>query len=104
MLTDTFTAKMFFQDFTSDPARALRWGGLRQDSGDPFEFVRDAKKAWAKVEAAAGINLDGKRPVAKGKKVVFSDGLDADVAIELQKGCDDIGMECESGLLLVDCP
>lgn len=95
MLTDTFTAEMFFKDFTSDPTRALRWGGLRQDSGDAFAFVRDAKKAWAQVEAAAGINKDGKVPVAKGKKVVFSDGLDVKSAIELQQGCDDIGMECE---------
>jgi nicotinate phosphoribosyltransferase len=95
MLTDTFTAQMFFKDFTGDPTRALRWGGLRQDSGDAFAFVREAKKAWAQVEAAAGINKDGKEPVAKGKRVVFSDGLDVKSAIELQQGCDDIGMECK---------
>jgi len=75
MLTDTFTAQAFFADYVADPARALRWGVLRQDSGDPFQFVRDAKRAWVEVEKRWGAKSeDGS--VAKGKRVIFSDGLD----------------------------
>jgi nicotinate phosphoribosyltransferase len=85
MLTDTFTAKTFFADFTSNPARALRWTTLRQDSGDPYEFAREAKQAWEKVQEKEGHN---------GPKVrfIFSDGLDIEKAIQLQKGCDDLGV------------
>ena len=89
MLTDTFTAQAFFADFASDPTRALRWGTLRQDSGDPFTFLREAKKVWADVEQKAGVrNKDG--VVAKGKRVIFSDGLDVEKAVALQKGCDEL--------------
>ena len=100
MLTDTFTARAFFVDFVADPTRALRWGVLRQDSGDPFDFVRDAKKAWAEVEKKAGISReDG--VVAKGKRVIFSDGLDVKKAIALQKGCDELEI---GGKLLKEVP
>ncbi|KAF8199490.1 nicotinate phosphoribosyltransferase [Pholiota molesta] len=37
-LTDTFTTTAFIKDLIADPERAHRWGGLRQDSGDPFVF------------------------------------------------------------------
>lgn len=95
MLTDTFTAQAFFVDFRADPTRALRWGTLRQDSGDPFEFVREAKKAWADVEDKAGVTReDG--VVAKGKRVIFSDGLDVEKAVALQKGCDELKIGGES--------
>jgi nicotinate phosphoribosyltransferase len=91
MLTDTFTAQAFFVDFISDPTRALRWGSLRQDSGDPFAFVKSAKQAWKEVEGKQGVSReDG--VVAKGKRIIFSDGLDIDTAIALQKGCDDLGI------------
>jgi len=91
-LTDTFTAQAFFVDFVSEPSRALRWGSLRQDSGDPFEFVRQAKVVWAEVEDEAGVKReDG--VVAKGKRVIFSDGLDLERAIALQKGCDEMRIE-----------
>lgn len=29
----------FFNDLRSHPELAKRWNGLRQDSGDPFEFI-----------------------------------------------------------------
>jgi nicotinate phosphoribosyltransferase len=92
MLTDTYTAKTFFSDFISDPARALRWNGLRQDSGDPMVFVKGAKEAWKQVEDRAGVEREG-GVVAKGKRVVFSDGLDVETAVGLQKGCDEIGIQ-----------
>lgn len=99
MLTDTYTAAIFFKDFMSDPARALRWAVLRQDSGDAFKFVEDAKKVWKTIEDKAGLKRDvganGEEEVAKGKKVIFSDGLDVEKAIKLQQGCDKIGMAGE---------
>ncbi|WVQ96831.1 nicotinate phosphoribosyltransferase [Kwoniella sp. CBS 9459] len=101
MLTDTYTAQAFFADFISSPARASRWSTLRQDSGDPFQFVKDAKEAWRTLEDESGsqvVGEDGKRVVAKGKRVIFSDGLDVEKAIELQKGCDEIGIAASFGI------
>ncbi|WVR06246.1 nicotinate phosphoribosyltransferase [Kwoniella sp. DSM 27419] len=97
MLTDTYTAKAFFADFTSDPARALRWSTLRQDSGDPFKFAKDAKDAWAIIEEKAGVQSDD-GVVAKGKRLIFSDGLDLETALSLQKGCDEIGIAAAFGI------
>ena len=91
MLTDTFTAHAFFVDFIADPTRALRWTTLRQDSGDPYTFVKEAKEAWKTVEDRAGVErVDG--VVAKGKRVIFSDGLDVDRAVMLQTQCDELGI------------
>ncbi|KAL7423219.1 nicotinate phosphoribosyltransferase [Cryptotrichosporon argae] len=97
MLTDTFTARAFFADFIADPTRALRWGGLRQDSGNPFTFARQAKDAWAAVEDAAGVRRDDAL-VAAGKRVIFSDSLDVDKAIKLQQGCDEVGIGAAFGI------
>jgi nicotinate phosphoribosyltransferase len=103
MLTDTYTAQAFFVDFIANISRALRWTTLRQDSGDPFAFVKDARKNWIEVGKMAGI--DGEDEVLKGRRVIFSDGLDTQKAIDLQKGCDDIGvggdwMQLPSGRLI----
>lgn len=98
MLTDTFTAKAFFVDFLADPTRALRWGTLRQDSGDPFHFVREAKNVWAKLEEKAVIKREDGSAVAEGKRVIFSDGLDQEKAVGLQKGCYKLGIGGESRL------
>ena len=89
MLTDTFTAHTFFAEFIKDTTRAIRWGSLRQDSGDPFEFVKKAKEVWAKVEEKAGLKSDD-GVVAKGKRVLFTDSLDVEKAIQLQKCCDEL--------------
>lgn len=48
-LTDTFSSKPFFADFSSNPQRARRWRGLRQDSGDPHKFITLAKDAFEKT-------------------------------------------------------
>lgn len=97
MLTDTFTVKTFFDDFTSDPSRALRWGALRHDSGDPFEFIKMAKEAWTTVEAKAWIvRGEGKGRVGEGKMAVFSDSLDIDKALQIQAMCDEQGMNGKS--------
>ncbi|KAG6907090.1 hypothetical protein DXG01_010624 [Tephrocybe rancida] len=81
-LTDTFTTDAFFQDFTSDPARAERWSGLRQDSGDPFAFAPRVKAMYA------GLGID-----ARSKALIFSDSLSVDKAVRLQKQADELGLE-----------
>nr|ODN86950.1 nicotinate phosphoribosyltransferase [Cryptococcus depauperatus CBS 7841] len=102
MLTDTYTADVFFKDFISDPARALRWSVLRQDSGDAFAFVKQAKEVWRRIEDKAGIMRDrdesGQSIIAKGKKIIFSDGLDVQKAIKLQQGCNEINMAASFGI------
>lgn len=90
MLTDTYTALVFFQDFKADVKRALRWTTLRQDSGDAFVFVNKAKEAWEEVEEMAGLSVEEKKK--RVKRVIFSDGLDVESALKLQKGCDEIGI------------
>jgi len=64
-LTDTFGSEVFFRDMT--PAQALDWKGLRQDSGDPFQFGRQAIQFYQRM----GID-----PLTK--LIIFSDGLDLD--------------------------
>lgn len=95
MLTDTYTAEVFFREFVADPERALRWGALRQDSGDPFTFVRGAKEAWEEVARKVGVSTSH---ALEGKRIVFSDSLDVDRSIGLQKGCDEIGLGAAFGI------
>ena len=70
-LTDTYGTDFFFRDMTKEQARL--WRGLRQDSGDPFEFGEKAIEFY---------NEYGIDPCEK--IIVFSDGLDIDLIIRLQ--------------------
>jgi nicotinate phosphoribosyltransferase len=90
MLTDTYTIKTFFDEFTSDSERALRWNGLRHDSGDPLTFARAVKDAWTDVAAKSGKPAD---QVIKGKKVIFSDGLDVPESLRIWRECEKIGID-----------
>ncbi len=69
-LTDTYGTDFFFKDMTAEQAR--NWKGLRQDSGDPFQFGRKAIAFYEKM----GID-------PKTKMIVFSDGLDVDTIVKL---------------------
>ncbi len=69
-LTDTYGSDFFFQDFTSEQARL--WKGLRQDSGDPFEFGEKAISFYK----GRGVN-------PKEKLIIFSDGLDIETIAKL---------------------
>jgi len=71
-LTDTFTTDFFFEDFTKEQAQT--WKGVRQDSGDPFDFGENLIQFYQDK----GIN-----PLTK--IVVFSDGLNIKAIIGLQK-------------------
>jgi len=81
-LTDTFTTEAFFKDFTLDPERARRWTGLRHDSGDPFAFGPRVKEVYESL----GID-------PREKLVVYSDSLNVDKCLRLQKQANELGLE-----------
>jgi len=86
-LTDTFSTKVFFQEFAKDPARAEKWTALRQDSGNPFEFAPAAKAMYESI----GIDI-------RTRTIIYSDGLTLDKVLQLKKHCDDIGFRCSFGI------
>ena len=71
-LTDTYTTDVFLRDF--DFLMARQFDGVRQDSGDPF--------LWALkiIEHYRSLGID-----PKTKTAIFSDSLDADLAVSIQK-------------------
>jgi len=69
-LTDTYGTDSFYKDMTLQQAR--EWKGVRQDSGDPFEFVD---------KTLAFYDRCGVDP--KDKLIVFSDGLEIDTILKL---------------------
>jgi len=71
-LSDTFTTKAFFEDF--DIVLAREFAGVRQDSGNPFEFGKNMIAHYQKL----GID-------PRTKTVVFSDGLDVPIMIKIFK-------------------
>ena len=71
-LTDTFTTDSFFRDM--DEKTTNFYTGLRHDSGCPFEFGEKALAHYKKF------NID-----PMNKKLVFSDGLDLELATQIQK-------------------
>jgi nicotinate phosphoribosyltransferase len=62
-LTDTYGTDFFYKDMTTDQAR--KWKGVRQDSGDPIEFIRKTERFYEKKGIDPGEKL-----------ALFSDGLD----------------------------
>lgn len=72
------------QEFAEDPARAKKWTGLRQDSGNPFDFAPTAKAMYESI----GIDI-------RTKTVLYSDALTLDKVLKLKIQCDDIGVRCE---------
>lgn len=93
MLTDTYTIQAFFDEFTSQPERALRWNALRHDSGDPIVFAKAVKQAWAEVAQKTGRDAD---ELLASKRVIFSDSLDVDRALSIWEDCEKLGVKCES--------
>lgn len=70
-LTDTYGSDFFFRDFT--PEQAREWKGVRQDSGDPFEFTDKT------LDFYRGYEVDPRE-----KLVVYSDGLEVKPMIDLR--------------------
>jgi nicotinate phosphoribosyltransferase len=83
-LTDTLTTDVFLRDF--DKEKANTFAGVRQDSGDPFEFGEKLIQHYEKL----GID-------PKTKKIVFSDSLDVNKAIVLHKRFSD-RIQCVMGI------
>lgn len=71
-LTDTYTTAFFLKSF--DRVLAENFDGVRQDSGDPYGFVDRI------LDLYENYSLDPRE-----KTLVFSDGLDPDQAIAIQR-------------------
>ncbi len=84
-LTDTFGTQAFLEDF--DMFYAKIFDGVRQDSGDPFQFAYNIHSHYKKL----GID-------PQSKTIVFSDSLDVFRAVRLQNFCDNIGIKCSFGI------
>ncbi|NPV58797.1 MAG: nicotinate phosphoribosyltransferase [Actinobacteria bacterium] len=73
-LTDTYGTENFFHAFDGYFARIF--DGVRQDSGDPFQFLESA------IEHYRRLGID-----PAGKTVVFSDSLNLELARSLHEAC-----------------
>jgi nicotinate phosphoribosyltransferase len=71
-LTDTFGTEAFFDDFDLELAKV--YDGVRHDSGDPITFGENVIKHYESL----GID-------PKSKTIVFSDGLNVDKALKIEK-------------------
>lgn len=76
-LADTYTHDLFFHDFTIDLSNAF--DGVRHDSGDPIRFACQLEQHYREH----GID-------PRSKRLVFSDGLDLETPLELQRRFGDI--------------
>lgn len=79
---DHFSLNFLLQSFVADPARARRWKGLRQDSGDPYVFAPNAKAAYESM----GIDF-------REKTIIYSDSLNVEKALDLKTQCEEIGFK-----------
>ncbi|PSR79410.1 hypothetical protein PHLCEN_2v7055 [Hermanssonia centrifuga] len=86
-LTDTFSTEAFYKDFVSDKARAERWKGLRQDSGDPMIYAPRAKEIYESL----GIDW-------REKTIIFSDSLNVEKVLKLRKQCEELGFKATFGI------
>ena len=73
-LTDTYGVDSFLNDFSLESAKT--WDGLRHDSGCPFKFIDKAINHYKQLK------ID---PLSKS--LVFSDGLNVNKAIQINKYC-----------------
>jgi len=73
-LTDTFGSDNFFHAF--DTYFAKVYDGIRQDSGDPFEFLESA------VEHYESLGID-----SSSKIIVFSDALNLELSNAIHEAC-----------------
>lgn len=71
-LSDTYTTRLFLKNF--DQVLSEEFDGVRQDSGDPKEFVDNLVQFYE----THSIN-------PQDKTLVFSDGLNADKAVDLEQ-------------------
>lgn len=75
-LSDTYTTDLFFENFSMQHAKLF--DGIRQDSGDEFEFVDKAVAHYKKHKI-----------VPLTKTIVFSNGLNFDKCVKINEYCKD---------------
>lgn len=73
-LSDTYTSDLFFKNFSKKHAKLF--DGVRQDSGDPFQFIEKAINRYRELR----IN-----PLTK--TIIFSDALTMEKAAEINRNC-----------------
>ncbi|MHC5202563.1 nicotinate phosphoribosyltransferase [Myroides sp. LJL119] len=73
-LTDTYTSKVFFEQF--DKKFAKLFDGVRHDSGDPIDFAKMTIAHYQKL------NID-----PKSKTIIFSDGLNPEKVEVITEYC-----------------
>jgi len=71
-LTDTYTTSLFMKDYGKE--EAWHFKTLRQDSGDPFQFMDMAIKRWKEL----GLDL-------KDKSIIFSDSLNIEESVKIRQ-------------------
>lgn len=74
-LTDTYTSDVFFKNFSLKQAKLF--DGIRQDSGDEYEFVDKAIKFYK-----------SKHIDPTSKTIIFSNALDFPKALKIKQYCD----------------
>ncbi|KAJ1899307.1 nicotinate phosphoribosyltransferase [Coemansia sp. IMI 209127] len=84
-LTDTFGTKAFFANFDHDLASV--YAGVRHDSGDPIKFIESVYNHYRYL----GID-------PSTKVVIFSDGLNPDIAIHIKNNCERYTIKCSFGI------
>lgn len=84
-LPDTFGTDAFFRDFGGRLARL--YDGVRHDSGDPFAFANKMVNHYKSLYIKPSSKL-----------IVFSDGLNVELAKELKIYCDKLGIMCTFGI------
>lgn len=84
VLSDTYTTDIFLRNFSKK--HALLYSSLRQDSGDPFVFIDKVITRYEEL-----------RVDPKVKYIIFSDSLNCEKALEIQKACAD-RIHCSFGI------
>ncbi len=86
-LSDTYTTDVFFKSF--DKKYAKLFDGVRHDSGDPFIFIEKT------VAHYKSLNIN-----PADKTIVFSDGLNQELAYEISEYCrvKGEGIKCSFGI------
>ena len=84
-LSDTYTTDVFFRNFSLKLAKLF--DGVRQDSGDEFEFTDKTIEFYK----SKGIDYHS-------KTIVFSNALDFPKAIKILKYCIEKGIKCSFGI------
>ncbi|KAB8336680.1 hypothetical protein FH972_020991 [Carpinus fangiana] len=100
-LTDTFGTPTFLSAFKK-PIEAAEPGGesfadvftgVRQDSGDPIEFVKLMRHFYGSIDAASSSSAEQKK-----RTIVFSDSLNVERCIELRGVADSLGFASSFGV------